>query len=170
MSKYSYQNPSLLQQLATWTPGLLALSFVVLGCTSCGDNAPASPAPPAASTAPPAAQTSSSTPAQDTSTYTFAQKDEFETTMKANLDRINAEIADLSAKIDKANDQAKADAKPKLQALRDQAAKLGEMLSKAQVATSSSWDAVKADFKTGFADLEVGVTDARKWLSEKIAP
>jgi ElaB/YqjD/DUF883 family membrane-anchored ribosome-binding protein len=90
--------------------------------------------------------------------------------MKTKLDKLNADIAELAAKIDKATDQAKADAKPKLQALRDQAAKLGDMLGKAQVATAASWDAVKADFKAGFADLEVGVTDARKWLSEKIAP
>ncbi len=90
--------------------------------------------------------------------------------MKEKLDKLNADIAALSARIDKANDQAKADAKPKLQALRDQAAKLGDMLGKAQVATASSWDALKADFKTGFADLEIGITDARKWLSEKIAP
>ncbi len=90
--------------------------------------------------------------------------------MKEKLDKLNAEIAELSARIDKASDQAKADAKPKLQALRDQAAKLGEMLGKAQVATSTSWDAVKADFKAGYANLEIGVRDARKWLSEKIAP
>jgi hypothetical protein len=159
-----------LQQLTPRASGFLALTIIALGCTSCGDNPPASPAAPTTSTASPAVQTASSTPAQDAPTYAFSQKEEFETAMKDKLDKLNADIAALSAKIDKASDQAKADAKPKLQALRDQAAKLGDMLGKAQVATASSWDAVKADFKTGFADLEVGVIDARKWLSEKIAP
>jgi len=170
MTDLSHLLPSRARPLTSCASGILVITFVALGCTSCGDNPPASAAVPAQSTPSPAVPATSSTPAQDTSTYTFAQKDDFETHMKTQLDKINADIAELSAKIDKANDQAKADAKPKLQALRDQAKKLGEMLGKAQVATSASWDAVKADFKTGYADLEVGVTDARKWLSEKIAP
>jgi hypothetical protein len=158
------------QQLAPRASGFLALTLVALCVTSCGDTPPASTAVPAPSTTTPDVPATSTTSAQDTSTYAYAQKVEFETNMKTKLDKLNADIAELAAKIDKANDQAKADAKPKLQALRDQAAKLGDMLGKAQVATAASWDAVKADFKVGFADLEDGVTDARKWLSEKIAP
>ena len=169
MLRHSH-HPGRTQLSTSRATGLLALTLIALGCSSCGDTPPASTAEPAAATASPAAQPSSSTPAQDTSTYTFAQKGEFGTTMKEKLDKLKAEIAALSAKIDKADDPAKADAKPKLQALRDQAAKLGDMLGNAQVATSASWEAVKSDFKTGYADLEVGVTDARKWLSEKIAP
>jgi hypothetical protein len=90
--------------------------------------------------------------------------------MKNQLDKLNADIAELSAKIDKSNEPGRTDAKPKLQALRVQAAKLGEMLGKAQLSTEASWDAVKADFKAGYADLEVGIKDARTWLSAKIAP
>jgi ElaB/YqjD/DUF883 family membrane-anchored ribosome-binding protein len=162
--------PSRAQPLRTRASGFIALTVVVLGFTSCGDNPPASPVVVTTSSPPTTVPSTSSTSAQDTSSYTYAQKEEFETNMKVKLDKLNADIAELSAKIDKATDQAKADAKPKLQALRDQAAKLGEMLGKAQVATSSSWDALKADFKAGYANLEIGVTDARKWLSDKIAP
>jgi hypothetical protein len=170
MSELNRSLPSRVQQLTPRASGLLALTLVVLCGTSCGDTPPASTAVSAPSTTTPAVPATSTTSAQDTYTYTYAQKVEFETNMKTKLDKLNADIAELAAKIDKATDQAKADAKPKLQALRDQAAKLGDMLGKAQVATAASWDAVKADFKAGFADLEVGVTDARKWLSEKIAP
>jgi hypothetical protein len=170
MAKHSHHLPSRAQQLTSCASGFLALTFIALGCTSCGDNSTATTAGQAPTIAPNAVPATSSTPAQDTYTYPYAQKDDFETHMKTKLDKLNAEIAELSAKLDKATDQAKADAKPKLQALRDQAAKLGDMLGKAQVATAASWEAVKADFKTGFTDLEVGVTDARKWLSEKISP
>jgi ElaB/YqjD/DUF883 family membrane-anchored ribosome-binding protein len=150
--------------LAVCASRIAALAIVAIGCTSCGDDHPPTAAAPA--------QTANVTitPAQDTATFPYAQKDEFTAAMKTQLDKFNADIAELSAKIEKASDAAKADAKPKLAALRAQAAKLGDMLSKAQVATASSWDSVKADFKTGFSDLETGITDARKWLSEKVAP
>jgi ElaB/YqjD/DUF883 family membrane-anchored ribosome-binding protein len=151
---------------------LVVLALVALVSTSCGDAPPA--APTATTTPPTTAQPASAAPAAaaapEAPTYTFQQKDEFQAHMKTQLDKLNADIAELSAKIDKATEQAKADAKPKLQALRDQAAKLGDMLGKAQLATESSWDAVKADFKAGYANLEVGIRDARTWLSSKIAP
>ncbi len=90
--------------------------------------------------------------------------------MKTQLDKINADIAGLSARVDKADDQAKADAKPKLRALRERAARLDVLLRKSQDSTLATWDEVKADFKIGLVDLEKGVADARTWLSEKIAP
>ena len=90
--------------------------------------------------------------------------------MKTQLDKLNADIAELSTKIDNANATAQTAARQKLKTLRDQAAKLGVMIGNAQLPNETSWEAVKADFKAGFADLEVGIKDARIWLSSKIAP
>ena len=50
----------------------------------------------------------------------------------------------LSAKIEHSSDAAKAEAKPKLQALRDQAAGLNKQLDDAKNATESTWDSAQS--------------------------
>ena len=69
-------------------------------------------------------QTETKQDAQDMKDYTFAQKDEFVKAMQTQLTALNKDLDTLSAKIDSSSDAVKAEAKPKLQALRDQAAKL----------------------------------------------
>jgi ElaB/YqjD/DUF883 family membrane-anchored ribosome-binding protein len=76
----------------------------------------------------------------------------------------------LSAKVEKSSDAAKAEAKPKLQALRDQTDKLNQQLDKAKNATESNWDDVKAGSKKAYAELANGFQQARQWVSDKIAP
>lgn len=108
--------------------------------------------------------------AQDMKDYAYAQKAEFTTKMQAQLADINRDLDQLAAKIEKANDAAKAEAKPKLQALRDQVAKLNKQLDEAKNATESTWGDVKAGFKKGYAELKDGFQSARQWVSDKIAP
>lgn len=108
--------------------------------------------------------------AQDMKDYAFAQKAEFVTNMQAELEGINRDLDQLAARIEKANDAAKAEAKPKLQALRDQMAKLNTQLEAARNATESTWDDVKAGFKQGYSNLKDGFNQARQWVSDKIAP
>ena len=64
----------------------------------------------------------------------------------------------------------KAEAKPKLQALREQTAKLNKQLDEAKNATESTWNDVKAGVKKGWGELKDGFQQARQWVSEKIAP
>ena len=52
--------------------------------------------------------------AQDMKDYTFAQKEEFVKTMQVQLDTLNKDLDQLSAKIDSSSDAVKAEAKPKL--------------------------------------------------------
>ena len=108
--------------------------------------------------------------AQDMKDYTFAQKDEFVKYMQGQLATLNQDLDKLSAKIDSSSDAIKADAKPKLQALRDQATKLNQQLAEAQNATESTWDSVKAGSKKAYESLASGFTEARQWVSDKIAP
>ncbi len=108
--------------------------------------------------------------AQDMKDYTYAQKDQFVKAMQAQLLALDQDLNKLSAKIDNSSDAIKADAKPKLQALRDQAAKLNQQLADAQNATESTWDSVKAGSKRAYDSLAKGFTDARQWVSDKIAP
>ena len=73
-------------------------------------------------------QTETKQAAQDMKDYTFAQKAEFVKAMQGQLDTLNKDLDELSAKIDSSSDAVKAEAKPKLQALRDQAAQLNKQL------------------------------------------
>ena len=108
--------------------------------------------------------------AQATKDYAYEQKAEFVATMQQQLEAIQRDLDQLSAKIEKSSDAAKAEAKPKLQALRDQAAKLNQKLDTARNATESTWGEVKAGFTKGYGELKDGFNQARQWVSEKIAP
>ena len=108
--------------------------------------------------------------AQEMKDYAFAQKADFVAKMQGQLDALNKDLDQLSAKIDKSSDTVKADAKPKLQALRDQAAKMNKQLDEAKNATESTWDSVKASFKKGYDALKDDFQQARQWASDKIAP
>jgi chromosome segregation ATPase len=108
--------------------------------------------------------------AQDMKDFAYAQKSEFVAKMQGQLDEINRELDQLAAKIEKSSDAAKAEAKPKLQVLRDQTAKLTKQLDEVQNASESTWDDVKAGFKQGYSELKDGFQQARQWVSDKIAP
>lgn len=108
--------------------------------------------------------------AQDMKDYTWAQKAEFVAKMQGQLAEINRDLDQLAAKVEKASDAAKAEAKPKLQALRVQAGKLNQQLDEAKNATESTWGDVKAGFKKGYRELKDGFQSARQWVSDKIAP
>jgi chromosome segregation ATPase len=108
--------------------------------------------------------------AQDMKDYTFAQKAEFVAAMQVQLDALNKDLDELSAKIDSSSDAVKAEAKPKLQALRDQTAQLNKQLEEARNATESTWDSVKAGFNKAYASTKDGFNQARQWVSDKIAP
>jgi ElaB/YqjD/DUF883 family membrane-anchored ribosome-binding protein len=108
--------------------------------------------------------------AQDMKDYTFAQKDEFVKTMQGQLDALNKDLDQLSAKIESSGDTVKAEAKPKLQALRDQAAQLNKQLDDARNATESTWDSVQAGCSKAYEATKDGFNQARQWVSDKIAP
>jgi predicted nucleic acid-binding Zn-ribbon protein len=115
-------------------------------------------------------QTETTQAAQDMKDYTFAQKDEFVKAMQTQLTALNLDLDKLSAKIDSSSDAIKAEATPKLQALRDQAAQLNQQLADAQNATESTWDSVKAGFAKAYDATTNSFTEARQWVSDKIAP
>jgi len=116
------------------------------------------------------AKTETAAAAQDMKDYTFAQKSEFVTKMQGQLDALNKDLDQLSAKIESSSDAIKADAKPKLKALREQSAELTKQLDNARSATESTWDSVKATSQKAFDSAKDGFQQARQWLSDKIQP
>ncbi len=135
-----------------------AAAAAVIGCTSSPDQGTAEKPADASSAA--AAEPS----------YPYSRKEEFTAFMKTNLDKLNHEIDQLSAKIASLSAAAQAEATQKLKDLREQAQRLGQQFDKVQSASAGSWDNAKADMSKAYADLQSGIRKARQWLSEKIAP
>jgi hypothetical protein len=108
--------------------------------------------------------------AQDMLDYTYAQKADFVAKMQAHLTALNQELDQLSAKVEKSSDAVKTEARPKLQALRDQMAQLNKQLDEVKNATESTWDSVKDGFKKAYEASKEGFQQARQWVSDKIAP
>ena len=108
--------------------------------------------------------------AQNMKDYTYAQKAQFVEFMQGQLKALNRDVDQLAVKIENSSDAVKAEAKPKLQALRDQTAQLNKQLDEARGATESTWDSVKDGFKKAYDSSKDGFNQARQWVSDKIAP
>jgi Skp family chaperone for outer membrane proteins len=102
--------------------------------------------------------------------YAYAEKTEFADKMKKELVSIQEELDRLGAKVDRASGAAKADAKVKLETVREKWAQAKKQLDQAESATESSWDDVKNGFKQSYVDLKDSFAKTRQWLSDKIAP
>ncbi|HLH53065.1 MAG TPA: hypothetical protein VKY92_05560 [Verrucomicrobiae bacterium] len=116
------------------------------------------------------AQAATKQAAQDMKDYTYAQKSAFVETMQGQLGALNRDLDQLSAKVEASSDSVKVEAKPKLQALRDQTAQLNKRLDEVKNATESTWDSVKDGFKKAYESSKDGFTQARQWASNKVAP
>jgi ABC-type transporter Mla subunit MlaD len=144
-------------------PLVITLFFITAFVTGCDKE-------PAASQQIDKVKTETAADAQEMKSYTYAQKTEFVTTMQEQLDTLNKDLDQLSAKIENSSDTVKAEAKPKLQALRDQSAQLTKQLDNVRNATESTWDSVKATSQKAFDSLKDGFQQSRQWVSDKITP
>lgn len=108
--------------------------------------------------------------ARDLNDYTFVQRTEFTTQMQSQLAAINSDLNALDARIEKTGGAAKEESREKLRALREKTTQLGKQLDNIKDATESTWDSVKSGSKKALSDLQEGFTQARQWISDKIAP
>ncbi len=108
--------------------------------------------------------------AADMKDYSYAQKDAFVKKMQEQLDALKKDLDQLSAKIESSSAQVKAEAKPKLEALRAQQGQLSVQLDKVKAASESTWESVKTGFKSAYDSSKDGFNTARQWVSDKIAP
>ena len=90
--------------------------------------------------------------------------------MQGQLAELNSDLDQLAAKIEKSSAAVKAEAQPKLQALRDQITQLNKQPDEVKNATESTWDSVKGGFKKAYEASKAGFQQARQWVSDKIAP
>lgn len=138
----------------------LSLAALALGC----DQGPAT----SKKTEQVSAADQAATPEQPD--YTYAQRAEFKAQMQSQVAEINNDIDLLAARIEQSSDAVKAEAAPRLKALRDQAAVLNNRIDEANHATESTWETFKSGTRTTYAAIKEGFQESRQWLSEKIAP
>ncbi|MDP2359675.1 MAG: hypothetical protein Q8O14_02825 [bacterium] len=102
--------------------------------------------------------------------YTYTQKAEFVTRMKAELAEMQAEMDRLNGKVDRTTGATRAEARKQLAAVRAQWTEAKRQLDLAESADESSWDKVRAGFKSAYLDLKKSYDNTRQWLSDKIEP
>jgi hypothetical protein len=102
--------------------------------------------------------------------FAYVRKVEFVANMKRELAAIRVESDRLAARVDKSNAAEKADAKVKLDAMREQWVRTSEQLEMAQNANESTWDALRDGFEKSYRDLKESLDGTRQWLSDKIEP
>ena len=90
--------------------------------------------------------------------------------MQGQLDALDKELDQLAAKTESSSDALKAEARPKLEALRNQVTQLNQQLDNVRNANESTWESVKATSQKAFNSLKDGFHDSRQWVSGKIAP
>jgi hypothetical protein len=115
-------------------------------------------------------QTETKAAAKDMKDYTFAQRTEFAATMQSHLDVLTRDLDQLSAKIESSSEAVKVEARPKVQALRNDLTQLNKQLENVRNANESTWDSVKATSQKAFASVKDGFQQSRQWVSDKIAP
>ena len=144
---------------------------VAVGCKQESDVPP----PPVATSQDPSAQMDKPKPKAEGNPdvpkeYTYAQRAEYMASIRADLAELNKELDQLAVKVEGSSAEAKADAKAKLQEVRDKIARLSEKLDGVQNSTESTWEDVKSQVKKGYDEVKDSFKQARQWLSEKIKP
>jgi hypothetical protein len=108
--------------------------------------------------------------AQAMEDYAYARKAEFVAKMNKNLGVLQDDLNLLAARVDDSGGAVKADAKAKLEVVREKWTKTRQQLDQAENATESTWNDVKGGVGESYAALKDSVDTTRQWLSDKIAP
>ena len=108
--------------------------------------------------------------AMDLKAYTYERKTEFVAAMKKQVAALETNIKELGSMIEKSNDKVKAEAEPKLVALREQSALLAKQVEAISKSTPTTWDGIKADTNKAYVALKDSLTQARQWVSDQIEP
>jgi hypothetical protein len=150
---------------------LLSAAAFAVGCTAKDGKSAVAPKPGESAAAHlDKAKVETKEAAQAMRDYAYAEKADFVDKMKKELVSIQEEMDRLGTKVDRASGAAKADAKVKLETVREKWVQAKKQLDRAENTTESGWDDVKNGFKQSYADLKDSFDKTRQWLSDKIAP
>lgn len=102
--------------------------------------------------------------------YTYAQKTEFVAETQKELAEIQTQLDRLAARVDRSKGATKADAKNRLDAVREKWARAKQQLDLAESATEATWNDVKRGLQKSRDELMESFENSRQWLSDKIEP
>jgi hypothetical protein len=102
--------------------------------------------------------------------YAYARKTEFVAKMNRELIILQEDLDRLGAKVESSAGTAKADAKARLETVREKYAKTKTLLAQTESATESTWNGAAGGFRQSYVALRNSVDETRQWLSDKIAP
>jgi chromosome segregation ATPase len=102
--------------------------------------------------------------------YAHAQRVEFASRMKVELDASKRELDLIATKLKTASASVQAKAEPKVKELRDQIAKLEAQLETVKNSPESTWSSVKSGFSSAWESTQSGLNEARQWVSDQIQP
>lgn len=108
--------------------------------------------------------------AKEINEYAYAQRAEFAERMRAQLNDINKQLDTLGTRVENSAEPTKTEGKAKLTALREKVNELNRRLDDVKDANESKWEEVKAGFRKSYDDVKDSFTQARQWLSDKVAP
>jgi len=107
---------------------------------------------------------------KETMDYTYRQRVEFIDSMNKELAEIQKDLDQLSEKAEKTKSEAKADAKIKLDALRQEMELTKKHIKETENSDEQTWEDVKKGFRKANADMKKSFENTRQWLSDKIEP
>lgn len=143
----------------------LLAALISIGCSASADKSNSKAIEKQMSNAQETAKKATS----DLMSYSYEKKAEFVNAMENQWDDLETHIEELSAKVEKSSDKVKAEAKPKLAALREQSTKLKKQITEVAEATPSTWDGIKADSSKAYAALKDSLAQSRQWLANLIS-
>jgi hypothetical protein len=108
--------------------------------------------------------------AQAMADYAYARKAEFVAKMKREMLILQEDLDRLTAKVDRSAGAAKADAKARLESVREKFSQTKALLAQTESATESTWNGATGGFRQAYVALRNSVDETRQWLSDKIAP
>lgn len=106
----------------------------------------------------------------DLAKFTYAQKQEFVDRMEKQLEAMENSIDEISDSIGRSTVAVRAEAAPKLVALRAKKESLEEQLEVIKDSGASTWESAKMTTSNSFNDLKGSFNDMRQWLSDTVEP
>ena len=98
----------------------------------------------------------------------YSNRQDFIAKMKDEAKNLESQMERLQVKATNAADNASAEAKTKLETLKEKSKNLNVEIDKAQNSNESTWNDVKASSRKAMDDAKNSFQDAKDWLSDKI--
>ena len=100
--------------------------------------------------------------------YSYKEKPAFIAKLKDEAKDLNAQMKDLGDKMANSTEDAREKLRTKMDALKEKSKNLDVQIDKAQNATESTWNDVKAGAKNAFEDAKQSFRDAKNWTADKL--